>query len=88
LKITSRFEIGDEVYWDSSGNRKWGVVVAVIPAGVSVTVEKIQRWWLGHLGTSKLGGGLMPRRHESYLIQIRKSLYWPRVAWLREQEEK
>lgn len=79
------FGVGQSVEWISSGTKKTGVVIGVIPSK-RVPLD------MGY----KVEGGL-PRDHESYIVegvksvcrrgetrsrQV-KSLYWPRVSLLR-----
>lgn len=67
------FKLGDEVMWSSASNghtkTKHGRVVAVIDAG-----DKPYTW---------LKGTGMPRDHVSYVVEVGRKYYWPRVKWLR-----
>jgi hypothetical protein len=72
------FKVGDKVTWSSSDKEKTGVIVAVIPADgyVAQVFPDIKK------GGSAWGGGLC-RNHESYIVQVKKRYYWPRVGNLR-----
>lgn len=82
----SDFKLHDEVYWVSQANgctkRKIGVIVDVIPAGISVHKSKFRDY---------LDASALPRDHESYVVCVasrpgsraKPKYYWPRVSALR-----
>ncbi|WP_223566896.1 hypothetical protein [Agrobacterium tumefaciens] len=77
-----KFKVGDKVEWISSGVKKVGVIVGVVPAGKTPA----------EIGYPKAGGGGDPRDHETYVakgIKIdskgpygSRALYWPFVSLL------
>jgi hypothetical protein len=77
------FRRGDRVTWASQAGghvtTKTGTVVAVVPAGVSPFAVS----WRMNL-RARFDGD--PRPHESYVVRVADSAYWPRVAWLRREE--
>lgn len=74
-----RFEVGDEVRWESSGREKQGTIVHVVPAGYrpcyyrepAKTRRALDRLGVDHTKfvLSKLGGGGQ-RGQESYLVAV------------------
>ena len=77
----SGFEIGDTVEWESQSGgkirRKVGTIIKIVPAD---TVQ--------HMGIDFPEDLLcmfdgMSRIHESYLVQVGRKIYWPRVKWLK-----
>jgi hypothetical protein len=92
------FEVGEEVSWTSqamgSSKTKTGRIVAIVEPGQPVgkhlpvfyPVRRLLRgmddYVLRRCSDKKLGGG-GPRDHFSYLIRVKRSLYWPRVEGLR-----
>ena len=85
------FTVGSKVAWTSmahgSAVEKHGEVVAVVPAGSDPrTFIRGERG----LGYSVQFDGITPRKHESYLIEVKTGkdgrgmpkLYWPRVSAL------
>ncbi len=82
----SDFKLQDEVYWVSQANgftkRKIGVIVDVIPPGISVRKSKF---------SNDLDAVSQPRDHESYVVclaarpgsRAKPKYYWPRVSALR-----
>ena len=77
-----KFNVGDKTQWVSSGVRKIGEVIAVVPAGKTPS----------DIGYPKAGGGGIARDHETYVIKGIKvdskgpygsrALYWPFVSLL------
>lgn len=73
------FAIDQRVVWISSGTRKSGVVIAVLPADTAPAA----------IGYPKLGGPNAQRDHETYIVRgaaggsAKTSLYWPLVSLLR-----
>lgn len=77
-----KFSVGDKVEWVSSGVKKIGEIIAVVPAG-KTPVE---------IGYPKAGGGGVARDHETYVAKGvkhdskgaygSKALYWPFVSLL------
>lgn len=87
LRPDAFFEVGEEVAWTSQAQgytkTKVGTIVAIVdsemwPQDVVNQFEPALR----KLSTRKMGGG-SPRDHVSYLIRVKRSLYWPRVEGLR-----
>lgn len=82
-----QFKVGDNVYWSSQAQgrtkEKVGHVFAVVPPLVDP-----QTLIPPEMNKLKLPG--FPRKHESYLIRVKKSinLYWPVVKNLRFNMEK
>lgn len=66
------FKVGDEVRWCSqaqgSSKQKQGRVIEVVPAGEI---------------PNDIGGVSSPRNHESYVVHVGSTLYWPRVSHLK-----
>lgn len=81
------FQIGDTVIWTSQagGNAKTktGKVAAVVQE--SLEVQYVFQAVLQDKGFKLRDVSLLPRNHESYLIQVGKSkrLYWPLVKYLK-----
>jgi len=84
------FQIGDTVTWTSQAGgkskTKIGKVIAIVQADIEV------QYVLTHLqsdGFRLPDASLLPRSHESYLIQVGKSkrLYWPLVRYLEKVSE-
>lgn len=81
---TSKFAVGSRVMWMSTSNgstvKKWGTVIAVVPAGTEPRSALNQIPARGF----RLDVPGRNRDHESYLVQVgaRKLLYWPRVSLL------
>ena len=83
--MTDTFKVGDEAEWTSQAGghtkTKQGKVVAVVP--VLVRPFTVARKHLeGRYNLHDIDGGLGMRRHESYLIDVKGRLYWPRVSAL------
>ena len=87
------FKLGGLVKWSSqaagSTKTKFGVVVFIVPAGLSQT-EALRQFLAnkpGNYNTATLGGGYT-RDHESYLVFVKTSeksmpkIYQPRVSSL------
>jgi hypothetical protein len=78
--------IGDRVFWQSqsAGHRttKQGVILAIVPANVSPRYHRPDGY------REPPNGFGMSRDHESYLIKVDgkgRTLYWPRVKYLRKE---
>jgi hypothetical protein len=71
-------QIGDEVEWTSqakgSSRTKRGMIVVIVPAGRNVR-ELVP-------AGMKVDAPGAPRATESYLVQVGRRLYWPRVSSL------
>ncbi len=73
------FQIGQMVKWSSQANaslkEKIGVIVEVVPAGSRPNRDRFLSLYRGS------GVGL-PRNHESYVVQVKTKIYWPRASKL------
>ncbi len=67
-------KVGDRVTWGGAAqphiNEKTGDVFEVVPAG-ELPLSDFDRQTT------------IPRNHESYVVKVKRSLYWPRVSNLR-----
>lgn len=74
---TKMYNVGDIVEWESQSagytKTKRGTVVRVVPP---------ERW-----AYEVKGSGLSARPHESYVVQVKRTMYWPRVKHMRLVEE-
>ena len=72
-KVATVFNLGDEANWTSQAGgytrKKVGKIIEIVPAGIEPR--------------SKLKDPGMPRNHESYVVAVGKTNYWPRVGGLR-----
>lgn len=80
----SKFKVGVNVYWTSQANartkRKHGTIVAIVPAGCAPEHSIPD----GLRRVSSYGFG---RNHDSYIVAVQGTAYWPRVSALRRVEE-
>jgi len=80
------FHVDDVVTWTSQSSgvtkTKTGIVIAVLSAGVD-PMSVIPPRYFDHHRWQTYG---MPRDHESYLVLVEETIYWPRVKYLRKKE--
>lgn len=84
-----KFKVGNRVKWDSSGKKKEGTVVAIVPALERViTVFDTIAAGNKYYSFSAYGGGY-PRHEESYLVALdarpgrkMRPVYWPNASLL------
>lgn len=86
-------KIGDKVRWKSQSGGSWtvkeGEIVGIIPANTHIPRDIIppfdtSEYWAWEKRFLKMFDGILPRKHESYLIAIpsksgkgKIKLYWP-----------
>lgn len=82
VRSPQRFKAGDRVEWTSQSagtvKRKVGEVVAVVRAGTEVK-KYLPPDAPASVANRSFG---WPRRHESYLVRVGKTVYWPLVRHL------
>jgi hypothetical protein len=79
------FHIGDKVHWSSQSAGRWkakdGVVVAKVQAG-EVISSALQRLSIIPKINLAFDAGPSARAHESYIVDVNGTLYWPRASLL------
>lgn len=73
------FKLGDEVTWKSQSQGAWltktGTIVEVVAINNHPNRERFSCLYTG-------AGVGFARKHESYVVQVGRRIYWPRVSAL------
>lgn len=73
----SALRVGDTVTWVSSNKEKVGTIIAMVPTGM------LPREVLTDSPSVK--GAHMRRDHDSFVVRVGKTRYWPRVSLLNKE---